>query len=511
MTDEATKAEHPLDSGSAPTAVLESAPSAAQQPTWVESEPEPRKRHLGLWLGIPGAVVVAAAVVVSLVLIAPGVTVAGASVGFSTPGSAQQAISDRLDKAQIHIGSATLTAAQLGATIDAKKLATSAFDDHPLWKVTAWNPKAITGAVTIDPKVALPALRRAAPELFTDATQAGVAFDAASGKFVTTPSKAGRGVDIDALAASLSTALASDSSTALALASGQGVAASSGLSITVEPKQTTVDAAATTAKAQAFADKLNQQAGAAGFYLQDRLAEAVPISTIASWLTVKADPTTGAFAVTPKQAAINAIVAGLPAKINQQPKSETDVVNSAGTVLRVVQKGQDGFGLSSTDGVASQIASSLRAGNLKIALQGQVVKHATITSFRRIEVDKSAGATYLYEGAKPGQEKLIASYPVAIGTGGVHETRDGHYTVYAQLTMQNMGNCDGKSPQYDYCTKNVPWISYFDGDQGFHGTYWHHNFGPGARMSHGCVNMRIPDALTLYKFAQVGTEVWVHD
>jgi lipoprotein-anchoring transpeptidase ErfK/SrfK len=30
-------------------------------------------------------------------------------------------------------------------------------------------------------------------------------------------------------------------------------------------------------------------------------------------------------------------------------------------------------------------------------------------------------------------------------------------------------------------------------------------------MSHGCVNMRIPDALALYKFAQVGTEVWVHD
>ncbi|GAA4179107.1 L,D-transpeptidase family protein [Gryllotalpicola koreensis] len=511
MTDKATTAGLVLDDGPAPTAVLDPAPGGAPQPTWVETEREPRKKHLGLWLGIPGAVVVAAAVVASLVLIAPGVTVSGAPVGFITAGNAQQAITDRLDSAQIHVGSATLTAKQLGATIDAKKLASQAFGDHPLWKVTAWNPKAVEGTVTIDPDVALPALRRAAPELFTPATQAGVVFDAASGKFTTTPSKPGRGVDVNALAKSISAALASDSSTASALAGGQGVAASSGVSITVEPKQTTVDAAATTAKAQAFADKLNQQADSAGFYLQDQLAEAVPLATVASWMTVKADPTTGDFTVTPNQSAIDSVVAGLPAKINKQAQNETDVINSAGKVLRVVQKGQDGFGLASTDGVATQIASSIKGGDLKIALQGQVVKYTTTTSFRRIEVDKSAGATYLYEGPKSGQEKLVATYPIAIGTGGVHETRDGHFTIYAQLPIQNMGNCDGTAPQYDYCTKNVPWISYFDGDQGFHGTYWHNDFGPGARKSHGCVNMRIPDALALYKFAQVGTEVWVHD
>ncbi|AYG02441.1 L,D-transpeptidase family protein [Gryllotalpicola protaetiae] len=507
MTDEVTRVDSAVVGETATTAIVDPQATVGPTPTWVA--PEPRKKRLGLWLGIPGGVLVAAAVVASLVLIAPGVTAAGAPLGFTTSGLAQQAITDRLDRAQIHIGDATLTAAQLGATVNAKALATAAFDDHPLWKVTAWNPKPVAGTVTLDPDTALPALRHAAPELFTNATQAGVIFDAATGKFTVTPSKPGQGVDLDALAASLGTALTSGDSTATA--AGPGALLSSGLSLTVQPKLTAVDAAATTAKAQAFADKLNQQVDTAGFYLQDQRAEAVPLATLASWFTVKADSLTGEFAVTPNRSAIESAVADLPAKVNQQAQNETDVTNSAGKILRVVQKGQNGYGITSTDGLATQIGDSLKSGDFSFKLQGQVVQYTTTTVFRRIEVDKSAGTTTLFEGPKSGEEKAVATYPIAIGTGGVHETRDGHYTVYAQLPIQDMGNCDGKSPQYDYCTKNVPWVSYFDGDQGFHGTYWHNDFGPGARKSHGCVNMRIPDALALYKFAQVGTEVWVHE
>ena len=507
MTDEVTRVDNAVAGETTATAVVEPQATAGSAPTWVA--PQPRTKRLGLWLGIPGGVVVAAAVVASLVLIAPGVTAGGAPIGFKTSGLAQQAIVDRLDHAQIHVGDATLTAAQLGATVNAKALATDAFNDHPLWKVTAWNPEPAAGTVTIDAETALPALRHAAPELFTNATQAVVSFDAATGKFTATPSKPGRGIDIDALATSLGKELASGSSTATA--AGPGALLSSGLSLTVQPKITAVDAAATTAKAQAFADKLNQQVDTAGFYLGDQRAEAVPLATLASWLTIKADPLTGDFTVTPNQSAIASVVADLPTKVNQQAQNETDVTNSAGKILRVVQKGQNGYGITSTDGLATQIGDSLRSGDFSFKLQGQVVQYTTTTVFRRIEVDKSAGTTTLYEGPKSGEEKAIATYPIAIGTGGVHETRDGHYTIYAQLPIQDMGNCDGKSPQYDYCTKNVPWVSYFDGDQGFHGTYWHNDFGPGARKSHGCVNMRIPDALALYKFAQVGTEVWVHE
>jgi lipoprotein-anchoring transpeptidase ErfK/SrfK len=46
----------------------------------------------------------------------------------------------------------------------------------------------------------------------------------------------------------------------------------------------------------------------------------------------------------------------------------------------------------------------------------------------------------------------------------------------------------------------VPWTSFFEFTTGvaLHGTYWHDNFG--ARMSHGCVNMRTEEAKWIYRW-----------
>ena len=57
-----------------------------------------------------------------------------------------------------------------------------------------------------------------------------------------------------------------------------------------------------------------------------------------------------------------------------------------------------------------------------------------------------------------------------------------------------------------YYLPNVPWVMFFANDEiakmrgfSFHGTYWHDNFG--HPMSHGCINMKIADAKTLYDWA----------
>ena len=55
---------------------------------------------------------------------------------------------------------------------------------------------------------------------------------------------------------------------------------------------------------------------------------------------------------------------------------------------------------------------------------------------------------------------------------------------------------------------NVAWVMYFNGDQGFHGAYWHNNFG--HQMSHGCVNMPDWRAKVIYDWAPTGTDVWIH-
>ena len=61
-----------------------------------------------------------------------------------------------------------------------------------------------------------------------------------------------------------------------------------------------------------------------------------------------------------------------------------------------------------------------------------------------------------------------------------------------------------------YDLPGVPFDMYFDSDgKAIHGAYWHNNFG--VPMSHGCVNLSIPDAEWAYNFASVGTVVNVHD
>jgi LysM repeat protein len=59
-----------------------------------------------------------------------------------------------------------------------------------------------------------------------------------------------------------------------------------------------------------------------------------------------------------------------------------------------------------------------------------------------------------------------------------------------------------------YDLPNVPYVMYFYGGYGLHGTYWHNNFG--SPMSHGCVNLSVSDAAWFYDWAAVGTKVVTH-
>lgn len=91
---------------------------------------------------------------------------------------------------------------------------------------------------------------------------------------------------------------------------------------------------------------------------------------------------------------------------------------------------------------------------------------------------------------------------VSVSTGtAATPTVTGRFRIYAKLTSQDMSGPG-------YYLPNVPWVMYFFQGYGIHGTYWHNNFG--TPMSHGCVNMRIPDAEWLFNWAPMGTEVYVH-
>ena len=453
---------------------------------WAPAEPVRKKRHLGLWLGIPGGLVAVGATVASLVLVAPGVSAAGADMGWRTSALAAHSVSESLEKLRVTVvgddGDVTLTGAELGLSVDAQSVAEQAHDEHPLWNVTSWNAGTIPLDVQIDEATATTALEAAVPALFADPEDAGVVFDEKKKTYTVVDAAPGTGVDVRALATSISAALTDG-----------------GTAVTVTPVSQEVAAPLTTELAQTEADSLNAMIAEAGFYIDGEKAVGIDPVKVASWLTVAAAD--DGFTVTVDRDALDEVVEPLRDSVNRDAVDERVVTDSDGKHLRVLQEGQDGWQLASIDGVADAFAAQLAAGDGAYDLDVEVQKSESVELYRRIDVDKSDGVTRLYE-----NEKLVATYSMAIGKPNT-PTDNGNFRVYAQLVKQNMGCVPG----FDYCTKDVPWVTYFNGDQGLHGTYWHSNFGAGAMMSHGCVNLTISAAEAVYRFAQVGTEVSVHD
>lgn len=488
------------------------------QPEVQWAEPAPKKRgKKGLWLGIgiPVALLACGAVVVSSLFTAPGVTVLGADVGLTTVDGAEEAIAAAVADATVSISvdgtQKTLTGTQLGLSVDAQKTARDIKNAYPLWKVGDWSPGAVGAELTVDEQVAGAALSDAFADKYVEPVDAQISYN--DGAYSVVPAENGQGIDIDTLIADLSAELAATPAVQAYAAGVTPFAAAPSSSISLVASVTETEPAFTTDEAEATVSSLNAAVGGVAFTLDGDSVDTVPAKTVASWLDVKVTDA-GEVEISTKKDEIQKYVAAVPERVNT-PSADADVVvDGAGNVLKTLEEGHDGYEVTSTDGLADSIAASL--GELKpaeVALTGEKVAHKTTQRFRRAVVSKSEGYTYFYETVNGGDEKLMKSTPMALGTPG-HDTQVGDFTVYGQLTQQHMGDCDAQGNQipngrFGYCTANVKWVTYFNGDQGFHGTYWHSNFGPGAYMSHGCVNLTESDAEWTYRFLQPGSPVKV--
>lgn len=131
---------------------------------------------------------------------------------------------------------------------------------------------------------------------------------------------------------------------------------------------------------------------------------------------------------------------------------------------------------------------------LLVATEPITVAEPTFKSGKQIVVILSQQKVYTFE-----NWVLIKDFLVSTGVTAF-PTVVGEYAIYIKLDSTRM-----TGPGYDL--SNVPWTMYFYQGYGFHGTYWHNNFG--TPMSHGCVNMRTEDADWLYHWAEVGTPVLI--
>ncbi len=128
-------------------------------------------------------------------------------------------------------------------------------------------------------------------------------------------------------------------------------------------------------------------------------------------------------------------------------------------------------------------------------------------SDKRIEVDLGAQHVYAYEGSN-------RVFDFIVSTGKWALTPTGTFTIRVKVPAQKMSGGSKELGTY-YYLPNVPWVMFFGNENipasrgfSFHGTYWHNNFG--QPMSHGCINMKIPDAGALYDWAPQGTKVVIY-
>lgn len=477
---------------SAPTAVLAPTgaptetvpPSTGEQPlAWAPIEPSPKKRRLGLWIGLGLGVIAIGAGAASMILIAPGTTVAGIPVGWMTPGAAADTINAHLAETEVTLtgeGEGTvLTGTDLGVNVDATALADTAFAEHPLWNLGAWMGDPVPAEIAFDSEKATAALRAAVPTSFDDPVDAGVVFDAASGTFVITPSETGTGIDVAGLNAAFTEAVGD----------GRTTLEYSGDAATAQPAVSDDDATAT-------ASTLNTMLPAVGFYVGEERTVPVDPAVAASWLSVVDDD--GQLRIEADPQAIQATVDGLPALVDRAPVNATNIVDSAGNVLRAEQEGVAGRALGYTSDIADQFAEKLAAGDGTFALTVTETPFETVSLFRRIDINLSSQRAVLYE-----NNEVVNSWAVSTGLPGTL-TPTGNFKVFAHTRIQDMGCYEGAP----YCTEDVPWITWFAPNIGFHGTYWHNNFG--QRMSHGCVNLPIDLAKYVYDWSPQGLEVSVH-
>lgn len=127
---------------------------------------------------------------------------------------------------------------------------------------------------------------------------------------------------------------------------------------------------------------------------------------------------------------------------------------------------------------------------------------------KRIEVSIDRQELTAFEGDKVVLKTKISS--------GLHyrpeglipwDTPLGQFYIQTKMPSKHMGGGQLTDDLDAYILPGVPWVSFFEPENGvaFHGTYWHNNFG--MRMSHGCVNMKTEEARWLFRWCTPATDL----
>ena len=126
-----------------------------------------------------------------------------------------------------------------------------------------------------------------------------------------------------------------------------------------------------------------------------------------------------------------------------------------------------------------------------------------LNSDRWIEINLFQQTMAVYEDGQ-----LLYASLVTSGVSPLY-TRPGLFQIYEKIPLETMRGATEEDRSDFYYLQDVPWTMYFDEARALHAAYWRTHFGYPA--SHGCVNLSPTDAHWLYRWAEEGDYVWVHD
>jgi len=87
-------------------------------------------------------------------------------------------------------------------------------------------------------------------------------------------------------------------------------------------------------------------------------------------------------------------------------------------------------------------------------------------------------------------------------------TPAGNFKIQTKFIKTDMVRNYGPDNPDNYNLPNVPNVMYFYKAYAIHGAYWHWKFG--SRVSHGCINLKLPDAKWLYDWSPINTPVNIY-
>jgi lipoprotein-anchoring transpeptidase ErfK/SrfK len=97
--------------------------------------------------------------------------------------------------------------------------------------------------------------------------------------------------------------------------------------------------------------------------------------------------------------------------------------------------------------------------------------------------------------------KLV--FATLISSGKNSWTFEGRFAILNKVEYSSITPPEWSTSEY--YIQGVPYFMTYSGDFGFHGAFWHDNFGSAA--SHGCINLSPADAKWLYEWANIGERV----